>query len=953
MSNIVGEGFPKEIVNQIKIRQTIYGSINRNEQQLTYLNGRTGWCKLVSSVNVKEPLRGINLFEADLAKTFVLFNGTANEDKNIQRAGVWPGVGNSDNYAYGIGGTTFGLRPMPGIKSVSTKTETRGSLKTSTIQIQANNREQFDIIDVLYMRLGFTLFLEWGNSSYFDNSGNYISSNPFSLADNFLAGTLNYKNAYNIIANERLKSCGNYDAIVGKVVNFSWTFTKDGTYDITVILRSMGDVIESLKSNVLLPDSSITSAKSTTTEPTTTEETTPPAPTSETVIKDFSETHDIGKYFYKIQQEISKLTEGSSGISVYPDKDKVVNFFKQKYADEGGTQYYIRLGHFLEWIKKNIIPYVDNEEVSVLGMDYDAETNIIYLLGRQLSTDPSVCLFNTKFPTTSGNFIQFAKDTEPFVVGIKGSTNLYGKIMNAYFNMTYILTQMDSLKNDEGKVPLYDLLDCLCQGWNRATGNFSKLGITVDTEENSIKIIDEVSLPDRDKWLDKQEKPTELASFDVYGYYYKNNGTTSAGFIKDINFTTTVPPNLATMITIGATSNGYVVGQDSTALSRMNAGLEDRFKKKIELKPNNTVGTASLNESYASALDAFQVFVSDLGSYNGTTTPKWNPAAISNFTSTAVQFYEYDQAKQTLAAAGEKNPAAVALGQQTSSLKPSTSASPNGGFLPFDLQVTMDGLSGMKVYQKYIIDTDYLPSNYPTSLEFLIKGITNTLQNNQWTTVLESIAIPKNPFGSSVSQSPAAAASKDNRGTEPVLTNCGPKVLIGAPTTNNPKSTKRIDAIKKAFNATFKNGQASPSGKCARYTYNHAYNYSKALSNGKLVNGSVQSAGGNANQNGYWSNLARLGYTQTQVGKNISKAELKNFIDANNFNVGDVVVYWGNGNTSLSPVKYGHTQMYTGGYAQAGQNWTSDLYTNYNTGFVYNSSKINCWNLILFRAPNV
>ena len=253
-------------------------------------------------------------------------------------------------------------------------------------------------------------------------------------------------------------------------------------------------------------------------------------------------------------------------------RNKVVNFFKQKYADDGGTQYYIRLGHFLEWIQKNIIPKVDNEEVSLLGTDYDAETNIIYLLGRQISTDPSVCLFNTTFDTPSG-FIQFAKDTEVFRVSIEGSTNSYGKIMNAYFNMTYILTQMNSLKNDEGKVPLYDLLDCLCQGWNRSTGNFSKIGITVDTEQNLIKIIDEVSLPDRDKWLKKQGLPTELATYDVYGYYYKKNGASSAGFIRDINFNTTVPPNLASMITIGATSNGYVVGQDATALSAMNAGL--------------------------------------------------------------------------------------------------------------------------------------------------------------------------------------------------------------------------------------------------------------------------------------------------------------------------------------------------------------------------------------------
>jgi hypothetical protein len=258
MANIVGEGFPEKIIGQIKKRQTIYGSINRNNEQLTYLNGRTSWCKLVSSVDIKTPLRNISLVESNLAKQFVLFNGTTNESTNIQKAGVWPGTGNSNNYAYGIGGTEFGLRPMPGVKSASTKTETRGSLRTSTIQIQANNREQFDIIDVLYMRLGFTMLLEWGNSSYFNNDGVYIKDNPHSLADKFLSGTLNYGNASKTILEARLNSCGNYDAVVGKVVNFNWTFTKDGTYDITLTLRSMGDVIESLKSNILLPNSSIT-----------------------------------------------------------------------------------------------------------------------------------------------------------------------------------------------------------------------------------------------------------------------------------------------------------------------------------------------------------------------------------------------------------------------------------------------------------------------------------------------------------------------------------------------------------------------------------------------------------------------------------------------------------------------------------------------------------------------
>ena len=891
MSNIVGEGFPEEIVNQIKERQTIYGSINRNEQQLTYLNGRTGWCKMISSVNVKEPLRGITLLEADLAKSFVLFNGTTNESTNIQKSGVWNGIGNSDNYAYGIGGTAFGLRPMPGIKSATTKTETRGSLRTSTVQIQANNKEQFDIIDVLYLRLGFTMLLEWGNSSYF-NKGVYVQDNPNSLADDFLSGKLNYANASKTIRTKCLESGGNYDAVVGKVVNFNWTFTKDGTYEITITLRSMGDVIESLKSNILLPNSSlntpskdeveaqenlaedkaelaqglkdleagkakvevydiqiaaakkyladrkkaldanngftnpgdeiniaaeivaleaqiailnieraaahviyvnlnnlyiinqqkdikdaeqaIVDAKAAQAEAIA-EALAEPNPTSEEVIKAFSLSHEIGKYFYQQQLILSKLPRNdNSGISFDPAKSPI-NFFKQVYeGDSNVNQFYIRLGHFLEWIEKNIIPYVDNEEVKILGIDYDADTNIIYLLGRQISSNPGVCIFNTTFPTKSGESIQFAKDTEVFRVSIGKSINSYGKIMNAYFNMTYILKQLDSLKNEEGKVNLYDLFKSLCDGWNNATGNFSKLGVTVDVDDTKVKFIDEVSLPDRDEWLKspKFNKKTELAIFDVYGYYYpllNSKEPTGAGFIKDIKFNTTVPPNLATIITVGATANGYVLGQDATALSAMNAGLEDRFKKKIELKPNNTIGSASLNESYKTALDDFNTFVAELGSFNGNTIPKWNQEAIDSFASTAVQFYEYDQAKQTLEAKGEKNASAVALGLITSSLKPI--ASPNGGFLPFDLSVTMDGLAGMKVYQKYTIDTNYLPSNYPSTLEFLIKGISNTISNNQWTTVLESFAIPKNPFGSSVAKGPVNAASSPSiRGKQPPFT---------------------------------------------------------------------------------------------------------------------------------------------------------------------------------------
>ena len=50
---IIGESFEEYVNDQIKVRQKVYGSKNRTPEQLTYLNGRTAWVRLISSVNIK------------------------------------------------------------------------------------------------------------------------------------------------------------------------------------------------------------------------------------------------------------------------------------------------------------------------------------------------------------------------------------------------------------------------------------------------------------------------------------------------------------------------------------------------------------------------------------------------------------------------------------------------------------------------------------------------------------------------------------------------------------------------------------------------------------------------------------------------------------------------------------------------------------------------------------
>lgn len=67
------------------------------------------------------------------------------------------------------------------------------------------------------------------------------------------------------------------------------------------------------------------------------------------------------------------------------------------------------------------------------------------------------------------------------------------------------------------------------------------------------------------------------------------------------------------------------------------------------------------------------------------------------------------------------------------------------GMLPINISVTMDGLSGIRIYDRLAIDTRFIPSYYPQTLTWIIKGVSHEIQNNKWFTKLETIAVPKLP----------------------------------------------------------------------------------------------------------------------------------------------------------------------------------------------------------------
>jgi hypothetical protein len=273
---LIGEHIPDYVQKQINIRQKTHGSgvfDPRTDDQLLVLNSKTAFIKLASGVWMgEEKLREIGGDEfakkyigTGLAREHVLFGGYARMGINssdeegilLQRTGFL-----GDNGAYQAS-PEWGIVPMPGIDSIDVKSMNRGSLKKATVKLTAQNRDQLAILDVLYLRLGYTVLLEWGNTLYIDNEGNiqksYTSliennkgffSDQFNINEKTGLGKTSFKPILDKIANARKAHAGNFDALLGKVSNFNWSFNPDGSYDIEITLISLGDVIESLKTNV-------------------------------------------------------------------------------------------------------------------------------------------------------------------------------------------------------------------------------------------------------------------------------------------------------------------------------------------------------------------------------------------------------------------------------------------------------------------------------------------------------------------------------------------------------------------------------------------------------------------------------------------------------------------------------------------------------------------------------
>jgi GH24 family phage-related lysozyme (muramidase) len=890
--NIVGEPIEDFVDLQIRTRQSTqfsgYNSL-RTDNQLKYLTNRNAWIKLASSVSVQVDtilgtqiedfislkLKNIGLpptgfFGTQLAEKAVLFNTISEYTQGGVLSNNRAGIANannlwSDTFAYGIGGTDYGIQPPPGIIGVTIDSLNRGSIRKANITLKAHNKFQFDVIELLYLRLGFTMMLEWGWDKYLDSKGVLQPTGNTIIEEEWFKsnGTTQLQMLTNI-QKKRREYQGNYDGFFGKVSNFTWNFNPDGSYDISIDLITLGDVIESLKVNTSVkakyyPDGGLF-------EDIKFEE---GNKLFDTNIAKIATLNTLGYFLYKKIEEISN--------NKVADKNSYIQFDTSNETSYKSPQYYVRLGEFLTQLEGLIIPVIQNDNSPKFSqITIEKIGCLISYFPNQISLDPRVCIFKpslNSYGDITGvvNPTYFNSIPISYLASIDNIT--YGLLMNLYINFEFIAGLLSANGGPDQELSLFKFLQDLCNGINNALGGVNKLEPVIK-EDYKITIIDQtLSSPE----------VKDTVSLEVYGYNPKDQ---TSNFVKDIKFVSKITPQLASMISIGATAAGSSTSEiDGTAFSKWSEGLVDRFAETIS-EPNGLdliaeqeqaektrekyakrfvefnladQSIGSLLKEASESADVFNAQVNLLGyqtalslnlltpvfaqglidqaradlvkaesidndlgekrivadGYSGITgemffeeylarsieaekndikNQVFDQNTISQLTSTnyaiylikafggisgeiKVRFFENtpnqiitglgSQTSFTSRTATTENLQVninqsryrefddVFISQGKSAYKTYINTLNNNrytetktpsseiGFIPLSFELVLDGISGIKIYNKLKINNKFLPSNYPESLNFIITKVNHNISNNSWDTSLSTISIPK------------------------------------------------------------------------------------------------------------------------------------------------------------------------------------------------------------------
>ena len=423
---------------------------------------------------------------------------------------------------------------------------------------------------------------------------------------------------------------------------------------------------------------------------------------------------------------------GKNNKSLNTPDDLGVDFFKL-YSTNLFDSFYIRLGTLLAYIRDKSIPEIDSKgKQPLIDIDVNIGLNICYTVDNSISLDPTKLIINNPQFTNGGKEKQSVfSGINNFVTSNEKGT--YGNIMNVYFNFSRIEQILEDLMSKDGKVILFDFVDQLCKDINLSLGGVNNLEPNIDENTNTIRIIDQTNIPNIEN-IFTSAFDRQSTVLEVFGY---NPNTKMSNFVHKIGLQTKISKEYATMITIGATSKGAVPGAEATAFSKWNIGITDRFKNNLTDPNSEDIGDKTsekqleedneeIIKNYATNIQRpYPILGFEGDEKDGNKYLTFNNEFIKNNLKVCKDFYIYEQALSSI------------NNLEDDIIETSI------GFIPFNLSIDLEGISGMKIYNRLKVNTSFLPSNYDKTLDFIITGVNHSISGNVWKTSLSSLATSK------------------------------------------------------------------------------------------------------------------------------------------------------------------------------------------------------------------
>jgi len=800
---IIGNPFEDYVKEQITVRQKalaegLNGSNPRKLATLKAYNTSTPWMRLSSAINVtnaegRKDIEGKSVYELiekeggfgfdwkndSLSKNFVLTGIVTPNTGSSSPSGKIGSNKNALEGAYGFGYSQLqakdgrGYVPPPGVTSVDFEYKNDGALAFATVNIKAFSEIQFQIIDILYQRPGYTCLLEFGHSAYLDNNENYVQSDPNTGPFNYIfkpSGEPNYYDMAELIQNEKRKRDGNYEGFFGRITKFNWKFNTDGSYDITVKLTGTGDVISSLRVNgpkltikgyegqskvsgekIQIPkekEKNWLNKKIAAILPSEDDD----SPLVANAIKSqlnfelYSIFENDKVYPHNGDVSINDFTALDIPIGnkkynkTFPKSVCKINvnnsffgslFGGEKYSPVTSIKFSVLLAILQKCCNikdskgKHLLNFSMLEDIAKDNKEGTTKYDNTYIVTYpgNFSSNPSKCLIkyfaydidklDTEAPQLTKSKIN-NKLTRTSNNEDVDNPWLAMRLSDVYVDIgfiTQVLSDLQGQDTDAKDEIEVPLLDFLK---TILSGINSSLGGLNDFRIRFDEQTNRIDIISENPILNKKNPNTNFSIINTFGIT-KDQGS----FVTDMGLNSELTDQFATQISIGAQANSSTTIGSASSFSSYSKGLVDRcfVEKRSSLEEDETISTGSEQTEYIAKI--------------------WNEDAQEAFEEVynKIDFgSEYISALENIVSN---------LGDYILSKYVEKNESPVTAFLPFNLSLTMNGLGGMKIYEAFQIDGKGLPLSYdPSKIQLIIKSLSHSVSLDGWKTKIETFAKP-------------------------------------------------------------------------------------------------------------------------------------------------------------------------------------------------------------------